>query len=70
MFRDIALRFTGWKSGCPMDHSVDRYKIAVRRFGDKIPKVEPATAFVHGRPLPGQSPVARRADIDEKAAVT
>jgi hypothetical protein len=52
-----------------MDYSVDRHKIVVCRFGNKISKVEPATAFVHGRPLPGQSPVARRTDIDENAAV-
>src|SRR5438093_7302874 len=52
-----------------MDYSLDRHKIAVSHFGNKIPKVEPATALVHGRPLPGQSPVARWADIDEKAAV-
>ena len=70
MFRDTPFRyFTGWKSGCPMDHSVDRHKIAVYRFGNKIPKVEPATALVHGRPLPSQSPVAGWAKIDEKAAV-
>src|SRR5207244_1371988 len=38
-------------------------------FGNKIPKVEPATTLVHGRPRPGQFPVACWADIDEKAAV-
>ena len=70
MFRDIPFRcFTGWKSGCPMDHSVDRHKIAVYRFGNKIPKVEPAAAFVHGRPRPGQSPVAGWTNIDETTAV-
>jgi hypothetical protein len=52
-----------------MDYCVDRHKIAVRRFGNKISKVESATACVHGRPLPSKSPVARWANIDEQAAV-
>ncbi|OLE02469.1 MAG: hypothetical protein AUI36_43370 [Cyanobacteria bacterium 13_1_40CM_2_61_4] len=70
MFRDIPFRrFTGWKPCYPMDYSVNRYKIAVCRFGNKISKVEPATASVHGRPLPSQSPVAGWAKIDEKAAM-
>src|SRR5881397_3516804 len=43
--------------------------IAVYRFGNKIPKVEPAAAFVHGRPLPSQSPVAGWTNIDETTAV-
>jgi hypothetical protein len=69
VFRNIPFRFTDWKPGYPMDYSMDRHKIAVCCFGNKIPKVEPATASMYGRPLPGQSPVARWADIDEKAAV-
>jgi hypothetical protein len=61
--------FTSWKPGYPMDYSVNRYKIAVCRFGNKISKVEPARAFVHGRPVPSQSPVAGWTNIDEKTAV-
>jgi hypothetical protein len=54
VFRDIAFRrFTDWKPGYPMDYCVDRHKIAVCRFGNKISKVESATAFVDGRSLPG-----------------
>src|SRR5688572_15483332 len=48
---------------------MDRHKIAVCRFRNKMSKVEPATAFMHGRSLPGQFPVAGWTGIDEKAAV-